>query len=434
MMRLRGFARLCGLQAIGHWRNRQALAYSLGVPLFFLFGFGAVFRASQPPLLDQIGQLLTITLLGGACFGFPVTLVAEREAGVWRRHRLESVSIIWILAPVVVVRCAILVVSVLLQLGLAWLLFGTPGPESPWLALAAFGLGLFAFLGVGLLLASVADSVPAVQALGQTVFLPMILLGGVGVPLSGLPEGAQMFSAFMPGRHAVELLQAAWIGAPMHDPLPWLALGAIGAGGFAAGGWLFRWQPRERPSLGHRGLALLGLVPWVAVGVVVVAFGRWEPPTLVPPYRELEEAVVVHVAAVEVPPDASLVTPMSGSERAEAPEVLRLIARLGEWPPATRGTEVDQVRALLSAVAVADGGQDVSERDLALAVYLELRARHGRGDLRRLLAWIALTPERGQVAVRAPELGVRRKAPEALVRERVRLYAIKYLQKLNTGE
>ncbi|WP_404423942.1 ABC transporter permease [Nibricoccus sp. IMCC34717] len=433
MRRLQSFLQLCALQAVGHWRNRQALAYSLGVPLLFLLGFGAVFRASQPPLLDQIGQLLTITLLGGACFGFPVTLVSEREAGVWRRHRLAPVSRNWILSPIVVVRCGIISASVLLQLGLARLLFGTPGPESPVLALAAFGVGLFAFLGVGLLLTSVADSVPAVQALGQSVFLPMILFGGVGVPLAGLPEWAQVFSAFLPGRYSVELLQAAWIGAPLREPLPWLALAAMGAGGFAAGGWLFRWQPRERPAMRQRLRAVVGLTPWLAVGLTVAILGRWEPPTQVPPYRELDEATLARVAAIAVPPDDSLVTPMSGPKRAEAPEVLRLIARLGEWSPATRGTEVEQVRALLGAVAIADGGQDVSERDLALAVYLELRTRHGRADLRRLLAWIALTPERGQVPVRAPELGVRRKAPEALVRERVRLYAIKYLQKLSTG-
>ena len=38
-----------------------------------------------------MGELLTVTALGGACFGLPTTMVSERERGVWRRYRLAPV-------------------------------------------------------------------------------------------------------------------------------------------------------------------------------------------------------------------------------------------------------------------------------------------------------------------------------------------------------
>ena len=44
-----------------------------------------------------------------------------------------------------------------------------------------------------------ADNVPAVQALGQCIFLPMLIIGGVAVPLASLPDWAQHLSAFFPG-------------------------------------------------------------------------------------------------------------------------------------------------------------------------------------------------------------------------------------------
>jgi ABC-2 type transport system permease protein len=66
-------------------RSKQALVYGYLVPIFFLLAFGSVFRSGSPRLMRQMGQLITISVLGGACFGMPTGLVAERERGVWRR-------------------------------------------------------------------------------------------------------------------------------------------------------------------------------------------------------------------------------------------------------------------------------------------------------------------------------------------------------------
>ncbi|MES1194648.1 MAG: hypothetical protein ABUL65_02055, partial [Opitutus sp.] len=74
-----------------NFRSKQALAYGYLVPVFFLIAFGSVFRGDTPPLLAEMGQILTISILGGACFGLPTTLVAGRERGVWRRYRLLPV-------------------------------------------------------------------------------------------------------------------------------------------------------------------------------------------------------------------------------------------------------------------------------------------------------------------------------------------------------
>ena len=48
-----------------------------------------------------------------------------------------------------------------------------------------FTLVAFAFLGLGLVIAMLADNVPAVQALGQCLFLPMLIIGGIAVPQGG---------------------------------------------------------------------------------------------------------------------------------------------------------------------------------------------------------------------------------------------------------
>ena len=203
-----------------NFRAPMPVVYGYLLPVVFLFGFGGIFRAGNPPLLAEMGQLLTITILGSAALGLPTALVAERERGVWRRYRLLPVAPAALVGGVVLARFVIVAGAVALQLVLAHLVFGTPWPSQPFVFLGAALAATFAFLGLGLVIAALADGVPAVQALGQCFFLPMILLGGVGVPLAVLPDWAQRLAGFMPGRYAVTALQAAF------EP----ARGALGPG------------------------------------------------------------------------------------------------------------------------------------------------------------------------------------------------------------
>ncbi len=184
-------------------RSRQALVYGYVVPVLFLIAFGAIFRAGTPPLLPELGQLLTISVLGGACFGMPTAMVAERERGVWRRYRLLPAATGTLVISTMAARYLIVLSAAILQIGLAALMYGMPMPAHAMEMIPAFTVAVFAFLGMGLVIGMLADNVPAVQALGQAIFLPMIMIGGVGVPLRALPPWAQHVAGFLPGKYAV---------------------------------------------------------------------------------------------------------------------------------------------------------------------------------------------------------------------------------------
>ena len=120
-----------------------------------------------------------------------------------------------------------------------------------------------------------ADNVPAVQALGQCVFLPMLIIGGVAVPLASLPVWAQHLSAFFPGRYAVDALQASATGGGL-DPVKFslMALIVIGAAGSVAGARLFRWDAGERfAARAGKGWVAVAIAGWVAVGVAAESRG-----------------------------------------------------------------------------------------------------------------------------------------------------------------
>src|SRR6185503_4893877 len=143
--------------------------------------------------------------------GLPTTMVSERERGVWRRYRLTPVSTATLVSGTIAARYLLLVVAALVQVLLAMGL-GMPLPKHPIELFVAFTFVAFAFIGLGLVIAMMADTVPAVQALGQCIFLPMLIIGGVAVPLATLPDWAQRLSSFFPGRYAVETLQACVTG------------------------------------------------------------------------------------------------------------------------------------------------------------------------------------------------------------------------------
>ena len=258
-----------------HARNKMALLYSYLFPTIFLVAFWVLYRFEQVPLVRHVGELLTVTALGGACFGLPTTMVSERERGVWRRYKLTPVSTFTLVAGTVAARYLLLVVAALLQLVLAMGL-GMPLPRHPFELFLAFTVVAFAFIGLGLVIAMMADNVPAVQALGQCIFLPMLIIGGVAVPLASLPDWAQTLSAFFPGRYAVEALQACVTGTGLGvERFSVLALVLIGAAGCLAGAKMFRWDSEQRFAAAP-GKAWIGvaLAAWVAVGVLSDAQGR----------------------------------------------------------------------------------------------------------------------------------------------------------------
>ena len=283
--------------------------------------FWVLYRHERVPIARHLGELLTIGVLGGACFGLPTTMVSERERGVWRRYRLAPVATWSVVTSTVTARYVLLLTAGLLQIVLA-MAIGMPAPAHVFGLWVAFTCVAFAFLGLGLVIAMMADNVPAVQALGQCIFLPMLIIGGVAVPLASLPDWAQHLSAFFPGRYAVDALQANATGSGLaQTPFSLLALLVIGAAGSVAGAMLFRWDAGERfAARAGKGWVAVAIAAWVAVGVAAESRGGVQirrpadSVTTQPPRRRRSAATVL--PAAPAPPDAARRAPIDRASAA----------------------------------------------------------------------------------------------------------------------
>ena len=429
---LNGWIRHLLLTIALNFASPQAIVYGYLVPVFFLVAFGSVFRTDSPPLQAHMGQILTITILGGACFGLPTALVSEREQGVWRRYRLLPLPVAWLVLSAAIARVLIVASAVLIQIALARAVYGTPLPAQPGSAVLAFFFVTAAFLALGLLIAALADTVPAVQALGQCIFLPMIMIGGVGVPLTALPDWARHVAGFMPGRYAVEVLQPCFDG---RSGLPGTAfrLGALAVIGLAAAvaaARLFRWEAGARIGRPARLWVTAALTAWISVGLFAWQTGRLQP--ILPdaaPWTNITEAQIAEIHFDSLPADHDLVAPLAPPtlDLAQAKE---FAAKLDLWPQGKLDDSGQSIRNLVSLAAVADLCADPRESEIARLVFLQLGRGFEPAVARQGLAWIILSPEDGLTLTKAPELGLFRHPPERLVRQRSVIYAQKYLGRL----
>jgi ABC-type transport system involved in cytochrome c biogenesis permease component len=295
-------------------RNRMALAYSYVFPVMFLLAFVVLYKDEQPLLVQHMGELLTVTILGGACFGLPTSMVSERERGVWRRYRLSPVSPARVIVGTLIARYLMILVAGVLQVG-ACLIIGGFALEHPFQLWVAFSLVTFALLGLGLVIATMADTVPAVQALGQCIFLPMLILGGVAVKLSAFEDQPWVLhlSAFFPGRYAVEVMQQCAKGNGLVAAgFSAFAVIVTGLGAAVTGAKLFRWDAHQRFMASRkRAWLLAALGAWVLIGVGAewrreIAPRSTKPslrPRVVPgPIPEAPPATMTPSPAVNLPP------------------------------------------------------------------------------------------------------------------------------------
>jgi ABC-type multidrug transport system permease subunit len=274
---MRGLWQHVWISLVLNCRNRQALVFGYVVPIFFLIAFASIFGAQGQPMVKTIAPLMVISILGGACFGLPITLVNERDRGVWRRYRLTPLGAGTFISSTLMSRFILVSTSVALQITLAMWIYGLGWPKQPLFLLVAFGLITFAFIGIGLIIAGLANSIGAVQAMGQSIFLPMIMIGGVGVPLRMLPSWAQDVSLFLPGRYAVELIERCYTHDFDWQRAQWrvLTLLIIGCAAMLAGWKLFRWEADERLRPSAWGWTGLALATWIGAGILYKLFPVW---------------------------------------------------------------------------------------------------------------------------------------------------------------
>ncbi len=252
------------------FRDRTVIFFNYMFPLVFFFIFAQLFHAEQGGAIIQVlTMVLNIGILGSGFFGAGIRAVQDREANILRRFKVAPISAAPILVASLVTGLLNFLPSAFLMVLLSHFIYGMELPQR-WFSLLIFvSIGALAFRSLGLVIASVVNSMQESQIVIQLLYFPMLFLSGTTIPLSVLPNWVQVLAQFLPATHLMTGMQA--ILARNES----LAQNASSAGALLLtvilatfiGVKLFRWEKEEKIR-GAAKVWLLGvLAPFLILGV-----------------------------------------------------------------------------------------------------------------------------------------------------------------------
>lgn len=251
-------------------RDRTVLFFSYLFPLIFFIAFGEGLGASQGAgaATQVIVMVLVLGVLGNGFFGGGMRATFERETGILRRFKVAPISPSPILVASIITGWVIYLPAIFLFFGIARARYGLPFPER-WLSLVIFlFFGVVAFRSMGLIVASVVNSMAESQIIIQLLYFPMLLLSGATIPLSVLPEWLQVIAQFLPATHLYLGMQGILLrNESLLDHLP--ATGALSLATLVClfiSVKLFRWEKDDRLKPSAKAWVAAALAPFLLIG------------------------------------------------------------------------------------------------------------------------------------------------------------------------
>jgi len=253
-------------------RDRTLLLMNYLFPISLYIMLGLLMTEPNPPFLEtMIPAMIIVAILSSTVLSLPNPLVAAREAGIFRSYKINGVPAISILAiPALTTILHMVVVAVIIT-ATAPLFFNAPLPVNWPGFILVFLLTAFAHAGLGMLISVISSSTRAVVLWSQLIFLPSMLIGGLMVPFSMLPEALGKVGLLLPSSHAMNAFQGlAQNQATSFDPL-WSVIILLAGGilSFGLANYLFCWDRFNKTRRGHPALALVALLPYV-IGAVLL--------------------------------------------------------------------------------------------------------------------------------------------------------------------
>lgn len=245
-------------------RNKNLLLMNYLFPLGFYFLMGFIMPAINPPFRETlIPAMVVFAVLSAAMLGIPDPLVNARENGIFRSFKINGVPAFSILViPVITTTLHLLIIAFIITVS-APLLFAVAMPVNLSGFILTFIAMAIASCGTAVLIGVVSSSSRMTVLWSQLIFVPSMLLGGLMIPYSMLPDAAGMFSQILPATHAMNAFKGLAMGMQA-DFSAWgsiIVLVLTGVLGFGLSLFLFSWDSRNTRRRGPSWLAFLVLLP-----------------------------------------------------------------------------------------------------------------------------------------------------------------------------
>ena len=247
-------------------RNKTLLVMNYIFPLGFFMMMGYVMPAINP-LYEEImlPSLVTFAIVFSSILGIPDPLVNSREKGIFRSYKINGVPSFSILINPIISAIVHSMIVFCIMVTVNIFLFKAPVPEN-WLLFISYVLvGIISTACLAVLIGVISPSTQLTIFFSQILFIPSMLISGVMMPYSLLPENIGKIAQMFPTTHIMSLLSGSGMGRVSDiDPVGSLIVLVSGAVlAFIIAILLFSWDSKNSTRKAHPALAILAFAPYI---------------------------------------------------------------------------------------------------------------------------------------------------------------------------
>lgn len=257
-------------------RNKMFFFFSIVMPLGFFFLYSAVFAKSVPrDVQSLLGPVLGLNVMG-SFWGLSATLVTFREQGILRRFHVTPATATDMLVSSIFANYILTLPTVITEILLAKFLFHVPTLGNLISIILLVTIGTISFGSLGLVIASVTNTMQETQVLNQLLWLPLIFLSGATIPFTYLSSLVQHIALFLPATYLVSGLKRAIVDDYGPERLL-LVLGSLTIWFLLTlflSSQLFRWEPEAKIPRKAKMYVAATAIPFILLGIWENRYGR----------------------------------------------------------------------------------------------------------------------------------------------------------------
>ena len=188
-------------------RSKSLLVTFYIVPLIFFLIMGGIFTSVMPEMGSTLIQsMLVMSVSMGAFLGLPPSLVEIYGSDIKKIYNANGVPIYLGLVTMVLSAFVHLMMTCIVILLLAPILFKASLPTQLPIFLLSLTIYIIVSLSIGCILGLTLKNQAKLTMLAQLVFLPSIMLSGIMFPISLLPDFLQVIGHVFPAYWGYRLM------------------------------------------------------------------------------------------------------------------------------------------------------------------------------------------------------------------------------------
>ena len=188
-------------------RSKSLLVTYYIVPLIFFLLMGGIFTSVMPEMDSTLIQsMIVMSVSMGSFLGLPPSLIETYGSDIKKIYKANGVPIHLGLVTMLLSAFVHLIMTCIVILLLAPILFKASLPNQLPLFFLALAIYIFVSLSIGSILGLTVNNQAKLTMIAQLIFLPSIMLSGIMFPITLLPDFLQAIGRLFPASWGYRLM------------------------------------------------------------------------------------------------------------------------------------------------------------------------------------------------------------------------------------